>query len=288
MNLNTFMMLSLFENILQPSIATAIDHHHHHRQRREEHRNLVWSDEFDSDRLDDQNWIYEQHCGRFNQELECYTKHREKNVRIENGHLMIEVCVEPYNGYNFTSGRLLTRKSWKYGRFEIRARMPHGYQLWPAIWMLAKHETYGGWPTNGEIDIAEIIGNTADLMSSSIHYGPTVETMISMTSGVKNFSIDLSKDFHLYTLDWNEKHLQWSLDNRPYYSVNLDRIMCCDDKSIKSPYTKKVQPFDQPFYLILNVAVGGTFFGQPPYVTPEQAKKWPKNTMEIDYIRIFQ
>ena len=125
----TFVVFIFCQSILADDQAPIVD------------RTLVWSDEFDSDRLDDQNWIYEQHCGRFNQELECYTKHREKNVRIENGHLMIEVCVEPYNGYNFTSGRLLTRKSWKYGRFEIRARMPHGYQLWPAIWMLAKHET---------------------------------------------------------------------------------------------------------------------------------------------------
>ncbi|KAH7641348.1 glucan endo-1,3-beta-glucosidase [Dermatophagoides farinae] len=280
MNLNTFMMLSVFENIIQPSLSSAING---------QRKNLIWNDEFDNtDRLNDNEWIYEQHCGRFNKELQCYTRHRTKNVRIENGHLIIEACVEPFNGYNFTSGRLLTRKAWKYGRFEIRARMPYGYQLWPAIWMLAKHETYGGWPTNGEIDIAEIIGNTADLMSSSVHYGPTEKTMISMTSGVKNFSIDLSKSFHSYTLDWTSKQLLWLLDDQPYYSVNLDRMMCCNDSNIKSPYNKKGQPFDQPFFLILNVAVGGTFFGPPPYVTPEQAKYWRKNTMEIDYIRIFQ
>ncbi|OTF80334.1 hypothetical protein BLA29_011797, partial [Euroglyphus maynei] len=142
MNLNMFMMLTLFDNILQPSLSSAINH------QKQKRKNLIWNDEFDSDRLDDDNWIYEEHCGRFNKELQCYTKHRTENVRIENGRLIIEARVEPYDGYNFTSGRLLTRKAWTFSRFDIRARMPKGYQLWPAIWMLAKHETYGGWPTN--------------------------------------------------------------------------------------------------------------------------------------------
>ena len=133
----------------------------------------VWSDEFNGNHLDDNNWVYETGCGLTNNEEQCYTSHRPQNVRVENGHLVIDVKVEEYQGRHFTSGRVHSKHAWTYGRFEARARLTSGHHLWPAIWMMPRDSKYGQWAASGEIDIMELRGDKPHEIMGTIHYGGT-------------------------------------------------------------------------------------------------------------------
>lgn len=247
---------------------------------------LVWKDEFDGNKLKDENWFYETGCGLFNSELQCYTAHREKNARVKNGHLVIDAQVEDYEGHHFTSARIHTKAAWKYGKFEIRARMPRGHHLWPAIWMFPRDSKYGGWAASGEIDIMEYRGDKPEEILGTIHYGGAAPNNIHSGSGERHFNLDFSKDFHVYGLEWHEHNITWTVDGKAYHTENINRNMWSGKGP--NPYTKNGQPFDQPFYIILNVAVGGTFFGPGPYVTPAEARKWHNPTLEVDYVRVYQ
>ena len=260
---------------------------------------LVWSDEFNDPTLNTSDWSPAVGCGGWgNRELECYTSNRAENARIENGSLVIEARVEP--GFHlktsdgtdqhsdFTSARLNSRHAWVYGKFEARARMARGNELWPAIWMMPQHSKYGAWAASGEIDIMELRGNNVHEFSSTIHYGGNWPNNIASGSGFRHYAADLSADFHTYGIEWEPKQMRWYFDGVEYHRESLDRMMW-SHRGPNNPYTKNGQPFDQPFNWILNVAVGGTFFGSGPYITPEQARKeWPKNTLEVDYVRVYQ
>lgn len=250
---------------------------------------LIWADEFNGAELDDKNWVYETGCdGWGNNEQQCYTEHRKENVRVEGGNLVIEVKIENFeNKRNYTSGRLRSKGAWAYGRYEAKARLPSGKHLWPAIWMYPNSTAkYGGWPDSGEIDIMEMRGNEPTKVEGTIHYYGG-----GAGSGATAFPFDFSKDFHVFTLEWEKLEMRWLVDGKEYHKESLDKEWLWEGKKL---YTEHGQPFDptNPFFWVLNVAVGGAFFGTwGPYVTPTEAADpavWPKHTMEVDYLRVYQ
>lgn len=245
---------------------------------------LLWADEFNAAHLNEAEWKFDLNVS-YNHELQSYTAHRSENVRLHDGHLIIEARPQKDDGYDFTSGRLASKRSWTYGKFEARARLPHGKQLWPAIWMLPVKDTYGESPASGEIDIMENDGSKPHVISGTLHYGGTYPNNNMSSSGDLHFPADFSAGFHVWSVEWTRKEIRWLLDNKQFHHVNIDRNLWSGKG--RNPYTASGQPFDKPFYWVLNVAVGGDFFGEVPKVTVEEAKHWPKPTMEIDYIRVY-
>lgn len=240
---------------------------------------LVWSDEFNYAGLPDTSrWGYDKGngcpdiCGWGNKELQYYTTGRKENARIENGKLVIEAKKETFDGYNYTSARLVSKNKgdWKYGRFEIKAKLPAGRGMWPAIWMLPTKWEYGGWPHSGEIDIMENVGYWPDSLLSSIHTG-AYNGMINTqkTEGVNRK--DLSSAFHVYAMEWSEDAISFFIDDLKYHVFRNDRT------------NSAAWPFDKEFHLLLNIAVGGNWggkYGVDDSVFPQK--------MEIDYVRVYQ
>jgi len=224
---------------------------------------LVWNDEFNTSSIDSSKWNYEVNGdGGGNNELQYYTNFRE-NSFIKDSCLVIQALKKSYNGKDYTSARLNSngKGDWKYGRFEIRAKLPYGQGLWPAIWMLPTDWVYGGWPSSGEIDIMEELGQQANKVYGTIHYGNPHQqqgTNYSLPSGF------FLSNFHVFVLEWDSTSISIFVDSIKYFS------------------TKITKPFDQRFHFVLNVAVGGNWPGSPDYTTlfPQQ--------MMIDYVRVFQ
>ena len=225
---------------------------------------VIWQDEFNGNELDHSTWAYDVGCnGWGNNERECYTFRKTDNVRVENGHLVIEARVDPATAYGFSSGRIKTRMGWTYGRFEAKAKLPAGYQLWPAIWMLPVDSEYGGWAASGEIDIMESRGNDPHTFSGAIHYGGEWPHNIYSTTGDKTHpEIDFSKDFHIFGLDWSPEKMVWTLDGVAFHEENINKMMW-SSRGV-NPYTHNGQPFDRPFHFMVNLAIGGQFFGPGP------------------------
>ena len=242
-------------------------------------KKLVWSDEFNYTGVPDSSkWDYDlgqgcpQNCGWGNNELQYYTKARVSNAEVKNGHLFIRAIKETYEGARFTSARLVTRNKgdWKYGRIEVRAKLPSGRGMWPAIWMLPTDWKYGGWPNSGEIDIMENVGYWPDTVFGTIHsasYNGMLGTQKSKGLAASTYS----SEFHVYSIEWNENEISFFIDGKRYnYFPNE-----------KAGFEK--WPFDQRFHLLLNIAVGGNWGGK--YGVDESI--FPQ-TMEIDYVRIYQ
>lgn len=242
-------------------------------------RQLVWSDEFEKDGAPDSTkWNFDigdgcpDNCGWGNNELQYYTRDPE-NVRVENGHLIIEARQDSLGGKAFTSTKIVSRDKgdWLYGRFEIRAKLPRGKGTWPAIWMLPTDWKYGGWPASGEIDIMEHVGYDPGVVHGTIH--TEAYNHIRQTQKEGKITIpDAQDDFHVYTVDWFEDKMDFYVDDKLYHTVERDP---------KDDY--KGWPFDQRFYLIMNIAVGGNWGGAQG-VDPTI---WPQR-MEIDYVRVYQ
>lgn len=241
---------------------------------------LVWSDDFEVDGLPDSTkWSYDvgngcpNLCGWGNNELEYYSEADLKNSRVENGHLIIESHKEDKGGMNYTSARLVTKHKgdWKYGRIEVKAKLPSGKGTWPAIWMLPTDMAhYGGWPKCGEIDIMEHVGYSPDSLFGTIH----TEAYNHIQGTQKGGSLEdksLESDFHIYALDWNEERMVWYMDNKKYFVFENEKA------------TYKEWPFDQKFHLIMNIAVGGNWGGKQGV----DESIWPQR-MEVDYVRVYQ
>lgn len=239
---------------------------------------LLWNDEFDGSSIDLQKWEHEVNAqGGGNNELQYYTD-RPENSYIENGQLVIKAIKEVYTGpegtRDYTSARLRTKNKgdWKYGRYEIRAKLPFGQGMWPAIWMLPTDWIYGGWAASGEIDIMELLGQEPNKVYGTLHYGGTwpanVHTGTSYTLASGNFS----EDFHLFALEWDTTAFRWYVDGTLYQTQTRWN-------SSNGPYPA---PFDQRFHLLLNVAVGGNWPGNPDDTT-----QFPQ-TMTVDYVRVFK
>jgi beta-glucanase (GH16 family) len=242
-----------------------------------ENWNLIWSDEFngpDGSAVDDTKWRHETGgSGWGNAELEYYTN-RLENAYIENssgskGVLVIKALQETYNGLAYTSARLVTSNKFEqmFGRFEVRAQIPYGQGIWPAIWMLGAG---GGWPNGGEIDIMENIGKEPNIIHGTMH-GPGY----AGAKGIgKAFALPegqrFADDFHIYAVEWEPNVIRWYVDNELYNTLTPENL---------PQGTQWV--YDHPFYILLNVAVGG---GWPGY--PDGSTEFPQ-TMKVDYVRVY-
>ncbi len=233
----------------------------------------VWSDEFNYNGLPDSTkWNYDTGGhGWGNNELQYYTRARKENARVENGHLIIEAHKEPWEGSEYTSARLITKGKgdWKYGKIEVRARIPAGRGTWPAIWMLGS-ATPLKWPDDGEIDIMEHVGYNQGFIHASVHtkkYHHSIGTQKTDTV----FLPDCSDRFYVYSVEWNEKNVSVAVDGKTFFSFDNEAT------------GKEAWPFDDPFYLLLNVAVGGNWGG----VKGVDPNLYPVR-MEIDYVRVYQ
>lgn len=242
-------------------------------------RKLLWHDEFDNNGLPDSTrWGYDlgdgcpNVCGWGNNEAEYYTRDL-KNARVEKGHLIIEARKESVGGKEFTSARLVTKfkGDWKYGKVEVRAKLPKGKGTWPAIWMLSTDWKYGGWPTSGEIDIMEHVGYDPGVIHGTLHSEKYNHIKGTQQEGKKTIP-DCQDAFHVYAIEWKESQIDFSIDEQVYHSVKRNPA---DDFN--------GWPFDQRFHLILNVAVGGNW-GAMQGVDPNI---WPQQ-MIVDYVRVYQ
>ncbi len=236
---------------------------------------LIWSEEFDYSGLPNPNkWDYDVGGSGFgNNELQYYTKDRLENVRVDNGKLIIEARKENYSGKKFTSARIKTlgNGDWKYGRFEVRAKLPTGRGIWPAIWFLPSESVYGNWPSSGEIDLMENVGYDPDKVFFTTH----TERFNHATGEGRGGSTDLVapyNNFYTYALEWYADSLRFYVDDVLYYS--LDR---------KPTDTYKEWPFDQKMHLILNNAVGGDWAGSQGIDSTIFPQKF-----EVDFVKVYQ
>ncbi|MBD1384661.1 family 16 glycosylhydrolase [Mucilaginibacter rigui] len=228
---------------------------------------LIWSDEFTTAGAPDPGkWGYDlgNNNGWGNNELEYYTN-RTDNAVVSNGTLKINLKKEDYNGFGYTSARLLTKGkfNFKYGRVEVKAKLPTGVGTWPAIWALGSNVDTTPWPACGEIDIMEHVGKQQNTIFSTMHYpghyggGGVGGTTQNPTA---------STEFHVYSLDWTPATLKFAIDGVVYYTFPNSADL----------------PFNNNFFLILNVAMGGNFGG--PAVDPN----FTSSTMEVDYVRVYK
>ena len=239
---------------------------------------LVWSDEFDGTKLDYSKWEAEVNAfGGGNQELQIYTDRRE-NVRVEDGHLVLEARRDKHGiagtTREFSSGRIRSkhRGDWKYGKFEIRAKLPAGQGVWPAIWMMPTDEVYGTWASSGEIDIMEFKGQEPSVVWGTLHYGKQWPDNKHPGDTFKLEQGNFSDDFHVFAIEWEEAVVRWYVDGKLWQTQTK-----WDSNGGKFP-----APFDQEFHMILNLAVGGGFVGNPDSQT-----KFPRQFL-IDYVRVHQ
>ncbi len=231
---------------------------------------LVWHDEFDGTAVDSANWTYDIGAGGWgNGEAEYYTA-RPENVRTENGLLVIEARQEKYEGSYYTSARLKTQglQTFQYGRIEARLKVPSGAGLWPAFWMLGADFDGTNWPDCGEIDIMEHVGREPDLIMGTAH-GPGYSGALGMSQWNRQ-AYAIADEFHTYAIEWQADEIRWFYDGAKYYT--LARADIGDRRWV----------FDHPFFVILNLAVGGQLAGPIGLDTTFPAQ------LQVDYVRVFQ
>ncbi len=238
------------------------------------YKQLVWSDEFNYNGLPDSTkWTYESGYIR-NKERQYYTVKREQNAKVANGYLTITARNDSFktngNSYPLTSASLTTKgkKDWKYGRIEVRAKIPSSLGTWPAIWMLGSNEDEVGWPACGEIDIMEHVGFMPDTVHFNVHTGSTAR---HIDKGIKVPYASPDSDFHVYALEWFNDHMDWYMDDKKVFTY-------IRDASLADGW-----PFDKPEYLILNLAFGGEWGGQKGV----NMQSLPQSFL-VDYVRVFK
>ncbi|MBS3972287.1 MAG: glycoside hydrolase family 16 protein [Erysipelotrichia bacterium] len=237
---------------------------------------LVWSDEFDVDgEPDPQKWSYDVGGhGWGNQELQYYTK--GENVEVKDGKLVIEARKETRGPNAFTSTRLVSKNKgdFRYGKFEVYAKLPDTLGSWSAVWMLPTVNQYGGWPRSGEIDIMEYVVQDLNIVHGTVHTG-RYNHIDGTQQGFSRSLHDVSNTFHLYTIEWLPDQIRYYLNGEFVYRFKPSLFITCP--------TSQHWPFDIPFHLIFNIAVGGSWGGARGVAE----EGWP-TTMEIDYIRVYQ
>ncbi|OGG01472.1 MAG: hypothetical protein A3F83_00965 [Candidatus Glassbacteria bacterium RIFCSPLOWO2_12_FULL_58_11] len=250
---------------------------------------LVWSEEFDKPGLPDSLcWNYEEGFVR-NNELQYYTRARKENAFIENGTLVIQAIKEKFKNPSFgqpekrrgemspeyaefTSASLTTmqRESWTYGRIEVRAKLPAGRGMWPAIWMLGDNIGQAGWPACGEIDIMENVGFNPDTIFGTVHtekFNHVKKTQKGSHIGI----LHPDKDFHVYAIEWDSHKIDFFADGSRYFTFENEGT------------GEAAWPFDKPQYLILNIAVGGAWGGAEGV----DESIFPQR-MYVEYVRVYQ
>ena len=236
--------------------------------------NIVWSDEFNGTNINPNVWTYDLGNGGWgNSELEYYTS-RTNNAYVAGGLLHIVAQKEPYGGSSYTSARLKSQGlfSWQYGRFEWRARLPGGVGFWPALWLLGTNISTIGWPGCGEIDVMENNGGALNYVQGSLHSGSDETQIYTLPNGGS------VTNFHTYTLDWSTNAFLFYVDGHLY---ETQTSWGTSVSGAVYPY-----PFNQPFFLIMNLAIGGTFLGQPDTITINAGTTFP-GEMRVDYVRIY-
>ena len=235
--------------------------------------NLVWHDEFDGQAIDTTSWQFEIGNGPGgwgNNELEYYTN-SPANAFTANGKLVLQAQREVKNGFPYTSARIITKgkRAFTYGRVDIRAKLPSGKGLWPALWMLGQNIDSVGWPACGEIDIMELLGHQPNKIYGTLHWGPDFTKHKSFGKSYSFFG-SFSSQYHVFSLIWEKDSYKMMVDDQTYLSATGAKIV---------PYTN---PFNKPQFFIFNVAVGGNWPGSPDSTTV-----FPQR-MVVDYIRVFQ
>ena len=237
---------------------------------------LIWSDEFDYSGLPDADkWLYDtsgNDHGWGNKELQHYTVARQENAVVSNGVLKITARKEQYEGKDYSSVRLISNADWQYGKIEVKAKLPDGRGTWPAIWMMPGGWSFpdGNWPAVGEIDIMEHVGYDMNVIHASAHskdyqwQAGTQKTGTIVVPGV-------SENFNTYILEWEPEVIKMSVNDSTYFVYENEGLGV--DK----------WPYDKPYYLIMNVAVGGAWGS----VKGIDTTAFPQ-TMEVDYVRVYK
>jgi len=242
--------------------------------KRSDKKTLLWGDEFNYTGLPDSTkWGYDVGGhGWGNNEQQFYTRADTANAYVSDGTLHITARKQAKENKDYTSARLVTKgkADFKYGKIEMRVRLPKGRGTWPAIWMLGKNISVVDWPMCGEIDIAEHVGFAPDSVFGTVHtqaYNHTLNTQ----KGKRAFIENPYGEFHVYAIDWSPEKISFWLDGKAYYQF------------LNEHKTKNEWPFDDPFYLIINIAVGGTLGGK--HGVDETV--FPA-VMDVDYVRVFK
>lgn len=232
---------------------------------------LVWQDEFDGATLNQNDWTYEIGNGTNgwgNFELQYYT---DQNTSIVDGNLVIEAKRESQGGYDFTSSRIITegKQNFQYGRIDIRAALPEGQGLWPALWMLGSDFSTVGWPRCGEIDIMEMVGGSGreNAVFGTAHWDDN-GTPAKFGATTTKSSGTFHDEFHVFSILWNQNSIRWYVDGNQYHVIDIT--------------PEELAELRNEFFLIFNIAVGGTLPGSPDNTT-----RFPQY-MIVDYVRYFQ
>ena len=267
---------------------------------------LVWNDEFDGTEVDRSKWDFDIGNGFYdyrahawvpgwgNEELQYYTAD-PANVEVRDSLLTIRAIKESLHGCGYTSARLKTRRrdgtplfTKQYGRFEFRAKVPHGKGMWPALWMLPQSDSYGGWAASGEIDVMEIVGEKPEECLGSIHFGSTYPKRELVTHVHKLPPGQTVGDFHVYAVEWEPGEIRWIFDGITWARQNF-WWSCSVTRAGKGVVARSAAelnawpaPFNQPFYLLMNIAVGGNFPGKPDAHTQFPAE------LVVDYVRVYE
>lgn len=246
---------------------------------------LVWSDEFDKPGLPDPaKWDYEEGFVR-NNEMQYYTRARKENARVEGGMLVIEGRRETFANARYdakatrgpasrpsaqyTAASLITRgkAQWQFGRIEVRARIPEGKGVWPAIWMLGANYGQVGWPRCGEIDIMEFVGHTPDLVHATVHY---LKDGKHLSSGNRLKAGSPFDAFHTYAMEWSPERMDFYYDKEKYHTFSISQAEDNDSN-----------PFLKPQFLMINLALGGNWGGQiDDSIFPQK--------FLVDYVRVYE
>ncbi|MCB9315067.1 MAG: glycoside hydrolase family 16 protein [Lewinellaceae bacterium] len=266
------------KNILWVAILISLTHCKIDDEQMPDQRNwqLVWSDDFDGaagTSPDPSKWVFDIGTGTNgwgNQELQYYTDRPENAALDGDGHLVITARRETFAGAPFTSARIKTQGlfSQAYGRFEARLKTPYGPGMWPAFWMLGADIDTNPWPNCGEIDLMELRGQEPNIVNGTVH-GPGYSggAAITQSFGFTNDRFD--KDFHIFAIEWGKDYIDFFVDNTLYQRIT--------PAALTGDWV-----FDDPFFILLNVAVGGNYVGLPTTQTP-----FPQQ-MTVDYVRVYQ
>ncbi len=236
----------------------------------------VWADDFNGPSIDQSVWAHQNGdgcpnlCGWGNNELEYYTS-SPSNLFFQDGKMIIEARKENFGGRSYTSSKILTmgKKTFKFGRIDIRAKLPKGKGIWPAFWMMPQNNVFGGWPRSGEIDMMELVGHEPNKTYGTLHFGPgpgstQINRGYTLPTGTFN------DEFHVFSLEWKQDQIKWFVDGNLFSTVN------------KADLGANNYPFNEDFYFIINLAVGGNWPGNPDATTV--FPQW----LIVDYMRYYQ
>lgn len=247
--------------------------------------NIVWSDEFNGKSINTNIWSFEggngcpNICGWGNNELEYYTSN-SLNAYVTNGLLHIVALQQSTNGFSYTSARMKTQNNFTttYGRIVWRAALPTGTGMWPALWMLGAN---GGWPACGELDVMEANGTLTNQVQSSVHFGDINNNNVTETA-VYTLPSGSVTNFHVYMVEWQYGSISFSVDGNVFETQNT-----WGSPNLPSPNSVYPAPFNAPFYLIMNLAVGGNYVGNPTTAQINSGTVFPAQ-MLVDYVRVYE